>query len=64
MPNITKVLTARIRKGVNTTLDCGLPIDKITANPATRNHYTYWTLFVRQFDGSLSADPANVTAGE
>uniref|UniRef100_A0A1X7SRK8 Ig-like domain-containing protein n=1 Tax=Amphimedon queenslandica TaxID=400682 RepID=A0A1X7SRK8_AMPQE len=64
MPNTTKVLTAKIREGVNTTLDCGLLIDKITANPLTRNHYTYWTVSIKQYDGSFSADFANVTAGE
>ena len=65
MPNTTNVLEARIREGVNITLDCGLYIDRITASPFTRNHYTYWTLRVRRFDGSLADSPgANVTAGE
>ena len=65
LPNTTDVLEARIREGVNTTLDCGLYIDLVTSFPFTRNHYTYWTLHVRRFNGSLVGGPgANVTAGE
>ena len=63
LPNTTGVLEARIREGVNTTLDCGLYIDLITAVPITRNHYTYWLLRKRLFDGELG-QPVNVSAGE
>ena len=64
LPNTTDVLEARIREGVNTTLDCGLYIDRITRNPLTRNYYTYWTVRVRNVAGDLNGNPSNITAGE
>ena len=63
LPNTTDVLEARIRESVNTTLDCGLQIDRVFGRPQTGNYYTYWTVRPRNVAGDLD-NPANITAGE